>query len=67
MDTVWAHASEIAEAVANGDVSAVEVTEAALARIARRDPALNAFTAVLEVRALARAEDLDNAHTEGRS
>ncbi|MET0632804.1 MAG: AtzE family amidohydrolase, partial [Xanthobacteraceae bacterium] len=33
----------------------------------RRDPALNAFTAVLEVRALARAEDLDNAHTEGRS
>ena len=67
MDTVWAHASEIAEAVANGDVSAVEVTEAALARIARRDPALNAFTAVLEVRALVRAEDLDNAHTEGRS
>jgi aspartyl-tRNA(Asn)/glutamyl-tRNA(Gln) amidotransferase subunit A len=67
MNTVWAHASEIAEAVANGDVSAVEVTEAALARIARRDPALNAFTAVLEVRALARAEDLDNAHTEGRS
>jgi aspartyl-tRNA(Asn)/glutamyl-tRNA(Gln) amidotransferase subunit A len=43
------------------------VTEAALARIARHDPALNAFTAVLEVRALARAEDLDNAHTEGRS
>jgi len=67
MNTVWAHASEIAEAVANGDVSAVEVTEAALARIARRDPALNAFTAVLEVRALVRAEDLDNAHTEGRS
>ena len=67
MDTVWAHASEIAEAVAGGDVSAVEVTEATLARIARRDPELNAFTAVLEVRALARAEDLDNAHTEGRS
>jgi AtzE family amidohydrolase len=67
MDTVWAHASEIAEAVAGGDISAVEVTEAALARIARRDPALNAFTAVLESRALARAEDLDNAHTEGRS
>jgi AtzE family amidohydrolase len=67
MDTVWAHASEIAEAVAGGDVSAVEVTEAALARITRRDPALNAFTAVLEVRALARAEDLDNAHTEGRA
>ena len=67
MDTVWAHASEIAEAVAKGDISAVEVTEAALARIARRDPALNAFTAVIESRALARAEDLDNAHTEGRS
>jgi len=67
MDTVWAHASEIAEAVAGGDISAVEVTEAALARIARRDPALNAFTAVIESRALARAEDLDNAHTEGRA
>jgi 1-carboxybiuret hydrolase len=67
MDTVWAHASEIAEAVAGGDISAVEVTEATLARIARRDPALNAFTAVLESRALARAEDLDNAHTEGRA
>src|SRR6266545_876934 len=67
MDTAWAHASEIAEAVADGSISAVEVTEAALARIARRDTELNAFTAVLEARALEKAEDIDNAHTEGRS
>ena len=41
--------------------------EAALARIAERDRELNAFTAVIEARALARAEDIDNAHTEGRA
>ena len=37
MDTAWAQASEIADAVADGSISAVEVTEAALARIAERD------------------------------
>src|SRR5260370_39367251 len=67
METAWAQASEIADAVADGSVSAVEVTEAALVRIAKRDRELNAFTAVLEARALARAEDIDNAHTEGRA
>jgi AtzE family amidohydrolase len=67
MATAWAQASEIADAVADGSVSAVEVTEAALARIAERDRELNSFTAVLEARALARAEDIDDAHTEGRA
>jgi AtzE family amidohydrolase len=67
METAWAQASEIADAVTDGSISAVEVTEAALARIAKRDRELNSFTAVLEARALARAEDIDNAHTEGRS
>src|SRR5262245_45714069 len=67
MDTAWAAASKIADSVANGSVSAVEVTEAALARIATHDGALNAFTAVLADRALATAEAIDNAHTEGRS
>jgi AtzE family amidohydrolase len=67
METAWAQASEIADAVADGSVSAVEVTEAALARIAERDRELNSFTAVLEARALARAEDIDDAHTEGRA
>src|SRR5262249_29024089 len=36
------------------------------ARIAADDPVLNAFTAVLEERALARARALDNARLEGR-
>src|SRR5438128_7362157 len=67
METAWAQASEIADAVADGSISAVEVTEAALARIAARDGELNSFTAVLGARALARAEDIDNAHTEGRA
>jgi AtzE family amidohydrolase len=67
METAWARASEIVDAVTDGQVSAVEVTEAALARIAERDRELNSFTAVLEARALARAEDIDNAHTEGRA
>src|SRR5712692_6114561 len=67
MDTTWAQASEIADAVADGGISAVEATEAALARVARRDGELNAFTTVLEARALAKAEAIDNAHTEGRS
>jgi len=67
METAWAQASEIADAVADGSISAIEVTEAALARIAARDGELNSFTAVLGARALARAEDIDNAHTEGRA
>ncbi len=67
METAWAQACEIADAVADGSVSAVEVTEAALACIAARDGGLNAFTAVLEARALATAEAVDNAHTEGRA
>ena len=67
MDTGWTQAHEIADAVADGSVSAVEVTEAALARIGRRNPELNAFTAVLEARARATAEAVDSARTEGRS
>ena len=67
METAWAQASEIADAVSDGSVSAVEVIEAALVRIAERDRELNSFTAVLKARALARAEDIDNAHTEGRA
>src|SRR4051812_1782112 len=67
MEIAWAQASEIADAVADGSISAVEVTEAALARIAKRDRELNSFTAVLEARARATAEDIDNAHTEGRA
>src|SRR5215813_2828086 len=55
MDTAWAHASEIAAAVCDGRTSAVAVVRAALARIAKHNRVLNAFTAVTEERALAKA------------
>ena len=43
----WASASEIARAVADGQHSALSVTEAALTRIKRLNPRLNAFTDVV--------------------
>ena len=49
----------------SGAVSAVEVAEAALARIAARDPALNSFTAVTADRALADARAIDAAIARG--
>ncbi len=55
----WATAAEIAAAVTSGKTSALAVTEAALARIADLNPALNAFTAVTAGRALARAGAID--------
>jgi aspartyl-tRNA(Asn)/glutamyl-tRNA(Gln) amidotransferase subunit A len=65
METGWASASEIAAAVAAGRTTARAVVEAALARI-KRDKALNAFTAVLEARALANADALDQMRQDGR-
>jgi len=40
-------AAEIAHAVRTGDVTAGQVVEDCLSRIAERDPALNAFSVVL--------------------
>jgi AtzE family amidohydrolase len=65
MDTAWAHASEIAAAVADGRTSASAVVRAAVARIAADNPVLNAFTAVLEDRALAKARAIDAARLAG--
>ena len=62
----WASAAEIAQAVAAGKVSAVEVAQAALRRIAERDKALNAFTAVAYERALSRARAVDADRVAGR-
>jgi len=62
----WAHASEIAGAVADGRASAAAVVGASLTRIARLDGVLNAFTAVLKARALAKAEAIDAARASGR-
>jgi aspartyl-tRNA(Asn)/glutamyl-tRNA(Gln) amidotransferase subunit A len=61
MDTAWAQASVIAAAVGEGRTSAAAVIDAALARIAQRNRALNAFTDTLEQRARAKAQAIDAA------
>jgi aspartyl-tRNA(Asn)/glutamyl-tRNA(Gln) amidotransferase subunit A len=61
LDTSWSTASEIAAAVASGKVSATTVIDDALARIAQRNPMLNAFTAVTAERARAHAKAIDAA------
>jgi len=63
----WASAAEIAQAVAAGKTTALEVMEAALRRIAERDKALNAFTAVTRERALAKARAIDADRAAGRA
>jgi aspartyl-tRNA(Asn)/glutamyl-tRNA(Gln) amidotransferase subunit A len=60
-DAAWSTAAEIAAAVAAGRRTAESVVAATFARIRARDPSLNAFTAVTEERALARARMLDAA------
>jgi aspartyl-tRNA(Asn)/glutamyl-tRNA(Gln) amidotransferase subunit A len=65
MDTEWASAAEIAAAVTAGRVSALSVTEAALARITERDPVFNTFTDVVADRARKRAAEIDAAKTKG--
>ena len=62
----WASASEIARAVAAGEQSAVSVTDAALARIERLNPKLNAFTDVTAERAQAKARVLDQTRQGGK-
>ncbi|WCT73731.1 AtzE family amidohydrolase [Sphingomonas naphthae] len=52
-------AIDIAAAVRSGRESAVAIARATLADIAARDPALNAFTRILEARALADAARVD--------
>jgi 1-carboxybiuret hydrolase len=60
-DFGWNTAADIAAAVAAGRRTAENVVAAALARIRARDPLLNAFTTVIEERAVARARTLDEA------
>src|SRR5882757_932675 len=57
----WANSADIAKAVGSGKTSASSVTEAALARIAKLNPTLNAFTAVTAERARAQAKKVDAA------
>ncbi|HMK80699.1 MAG TPA: AtzE family amidohydrolase [Xanthobacteraceae bacterium] len=65
IDTGWASAAEIADAVKAGRVSVSQVVEDALARITARDPVLNAFTDVLAERARKRAAALDAGRKKG--
>ncbi len=55
----------IAAAVKAREVSAVEIAQAALARIERFDPALNCYTRVLPERALSEALEIDRAIARG--
>ena len=57
----------IATAVREGRVTALEVTHAALERIAERDPLINAFTSVTGTRALAEAAQIDASHARGET
>jgi AtzE family amidohydrolase len=59
-------ASEIAQGVTSRKISALAVTEAALARIAKYNPVLNAFTDVTADRARAKARAIDAAVAAGK-
>ncbi|WP_298255186.1 AtzE family amidohydrolase [Bradyrhizobium sp.] len=60
-------ALDIARAVTNKKSSALEATEAALARIAKHNPVLNAFTDVTAERARAKARAVDEAIAAGKN
>ncbi len=64
--TDWSSASEIARAVAGKKTSALEATETALTRIAKHNPALNAFTDVTADRARVKARAIDAAVAAGK-
>jgi 1-carboxybiuret hydrolase len=59
-------AQQIAEAVTDRKLSALESAEAALARIAKHDPALNSFTDITADRARAKARAVDAAVAAGQ-
>lgn len=58
-DLCYAGAATQARMVANGEVSAVEVTQACLDRIERVDPSINAYRVVRAEQALAEAATVD--------
>jgi AtzE family amidohydrolase len=60
-----ATAIAIAHAIAQGEISAVEVARAALERIERLDQRLNCFTAITSERALAEAREIDALRARG--
>jgi 1-carboxybiuret hydrolase len=66
LDLAEATAAEIAQTVRDGKATALDVTEAALARIARLNPTLNAFTDITADRARSRARAIDADRAAGR-
>ncbi len=60
-------ATDIARAVAGGKMTALDVTEAALARIARHDTILNSFTDVTIDRARSKSKAIDAAIAAGKA
>lgn len=60
-------AHETARAIARGEASALEVTQAALDRIEARDGELNCFTSITVERALSDADRVDAARRNGES
>ena len=60
-----ATARDIAQAIARGEVTALQVTERLLARIEAVNPRLNAFTHVTRDRALRKAASVDRARSGG--
>ena len=67
MPDVIPSAVDIATAVAGRTMSAIEATDAALARIAKHDGVLNSFTDITAERARARARAIDAAIAAGQS
>ncbi|MBF9033136.1 AtzE family amidohydrolase [Rhodobacterales bacterium HKCCE2091] len=65
-DLTWATAAGIAAEVRAGRITAFEVTGRILDRIARMDPAINAFTDITASAALTEAEAVDAAIAAGR-
>ena len=63
-DTQWLDATAQAELVANGDVSSVELIEAAMTRIDRIDPEINAVTMQWYDRARLQATAIDDAYPD---
>ncbi len=67
MDAIWKlNAGEIGTRVRNGELSAREVAESALARIDAVNPAINAVVDVCAEEALAKAAEVDAARAAGR-
>jgi aspartyl-tRNA(Asn)/glutamyl-tRNA(Gln) amidotransferase subunit A len=65
-DSAFASGAEIARAVNAGETTAAAVIEAALARIRKTNPVLNAFTDVTAKRARERAKRLDEQRAAGQ-